>query len=86
MIYDGLCSEQPALMRMNFAPRSVADQLGTMVDEATMAGSQYSLTDTRSFLKGFSVGEWNRPFPAGSVLSGDGFWRLWEVLAEKSDA
>lgn len=82
MIYHGVRTEDAVLMRMNAAPRSAAEELGTLYKEAFGDDeSRYSVGKARSFLKEMSPREWNRARPADAALSGAGYKKIWEVLS-----
>ena len=82
MIYHGVRSEEAVLMRMNSAPRTVAESLGALYREmADEDKKQYSVGDARSFLKKLNTEEWNEARPEGAPLSGTGYKRIWEILS-----
>ena len=82
MVYHGVRTEDAVLMRMNAAPRSVAENLGKLYRETVGEDDgQYSIVKAREFLKNLSEGEWRRARPEGSALSGGGYKRLWRVLS-----
>jgi len=82
MIYHGVRTEDAVLMRMNAAPRSAAEQLGSLYKEAFGNNeSRYSVGKARNFLKAMSTKDWDRAEPADAALSGAGYRRIWEVLA-----
>ena len=85
MIYHGVSTEEAVLMRMNAAPRSVAEKLGHMYRERVGdSKSLYSIGTARKFLKGLEGQDWNRVRPQNAVLSGDGYRRIWGVLSGES--
>ena len=82
MIYHGVRSEDAVLMRMNSAPRSVAEALGNLYREITDHDeSRYSVGKARGFLKELDGRDWDRVRPDAAPLSGDGYKRVWEVLS-----
>ena len=82
MIYHGVSSEDAVLMRMNSAPRSAAEALGSLYREVTSDDEQrYSVGVARRFLQGLGVDEWEGVRPEGAALSGTGYKRVWEVLS-----
>ncbi len=82
MIYHGVRTEDAVLMRMNYAPRSVAVSLGELYREETgAADGRYSVVSARGFLKSLSDSDWHSVRPEGSALTGNGYKRLWEVLS-----
>lgn len=82
MIYHGVRTEDAVLMRMNAAPRSAAEELGSLYKEAFGDDeSRYSVGKARSFLKAMSPRDWNRARPADALLSGAGYRKIWEVLS-----
>ena len=82
MIYHGVRTEDAVLMRMNAAPRSVAENLGKLYRETVGEDDgRYSVVQAREFLKNLSEGDWSRTRPESAALSGGGYKRLWRVLA-----
>ena len=82
MIYHGVRTEDAVLMRMNSAPRSVAEKLGSLYRDAfEAADGRYSVGRARNFLKNMSSGDWNRARPEQAPLSGTGYKRVWEILS-----
>ncbi|MDE0262776.1 MAG: DEAD/DEAH box helicase [Bryobacterales bacterium] len=87
MIYHGVRTEDAVLMRMNAAPRSVAENLGKLYRETVGEDDgRYSVVQAREFLKSLSDGEWRRARPERSALSGNGYKRLWGVLSGEADS
>ena len=82
MIYHGVRTEDAVLMRMNSAPRSVAEKLG-MLYRDTFSGDdkRYSVGKARAFLKSMSPRDWSRARPEQAPLSGAGYKKIWEILA-----
>lgn len=82
MIYHGVRTEDAVLMRMNAAPRSAAEALGSLYREFTgQDENRYSIGKARNFLKNLDDQEWNRARPADAALSGARYKRVWEVLS-----
>jgi replicative superfamily II helicase len=82
MIYHGVRTEDAVLMRMNSAPRSVAEQIGLFYREASGDDDKrYSVGKARTFLKNMSSGDWNRARPDQAALSGADYKKAWEILA-----
>ncbi|MEW8053015.1 MAG: DEAD/DEAH box helicase [Candidatus Thiodiazotropha sp.] len=82
MIYHGVRTEDAVLMRMNAAPRSAAEELGSLYKEAfDNDDSRYSVGKARSFLKDMTTSDWNRARPRGATLSGAGYRKVWEILS-----
>ena len=82
MIYHGVRSEDAVLMRMNSAPRSAAEALGSLY--RVVAGGderRYSVGEARAFLKGLAADDWHGARPEGAPLSGAGYKRVWEILS-----
>lgn len=82
MIYHGVGSEDAVLMRMNSAPRSAAEALGSLYRE--VAGEdehRYSVGKARSFLKGLDAHIWHDVRPKDAPLSGAGYQRVWGILS-----
>ena len=85
MIYHGVSSEDAVLMRMNSAPRSAAEALGSLYRELTDADEdRYSVGEARRFLQELSTDDWHDVRPEGAPLTGTGYKRVWEVLSGES--
>ena len=82
MIYHGVSSEEAVLMRMNSAPRSAAEALGSLYrDVSGDDESRYSVGEARRFLQGLGADEWDGVRPEYASLSGTGYKRVWEILS-----
>ena len=82
MIYHGVRTEDAVLMRMNAAPRSAAEALGSIYRELFGDDeNRYSVDKARNFLRELSSEDWNRVRPSDAALSGSGYKRIWEVLS-----
>lgn len=82
MIYHGVRSEDAVLMRMNAAPRSAAEALGSLYRDIRGEDEErYSVGQARRFLQGLGADDWDGVRPDGAALSGSGYKRVWEVLA-----
>ena len=82
MIYHGVGSEDAVLMRMNSAPRSAAEALGSLYREVNGRDERrYSVGEARRFLQGLGTDDWEGVRPDGAALSGTGYKRVWEVLS-----
>ncbi len=82
MIYHGVRTEDAVLMRMNSAPRSVAESLGNLYrKDASADDNRYSVSKARDFLKEIGSKEWEHVRPKESALSGNGYKQVWEVLS-----
>ena len=82
MIYHGVSSEDAVLMRMNAAPRSAAEALGSLYRDVTDEDEgRYSVGAARRFLQGLGVDEWDGVRPEDAPLSGTGYKRVWEILS-----
>ena len=79
---SGVSSEDAVLMRMNAAPRSAAEALGSLYREVSGGDDRrYSVGAARRFLKGLGADEWDGVRPEGAALSGTGYKRVREVLS-----
>ena len=77
---SGVSSEDAVLMRMNAAPRSAAEALGSLYREVRGGDDRrYSVGEARRFLKGLGADEWDGVRSEGTALSGTGYKRVWEV-------
>ena len=86
MIYHGVSSEDAVLMRMNSAPRSAAEALGSLYRGVTGDDeSRYSVGEARRLLQRLSTDEWNGVRPDGAPLSGSGYKRVWEILSGEAN-
>ncbi len=82
MIYHGVSSEDAVLMRMNSAPRSAAEALGSLYREVTGEDERrYSVGEARRFLQTLGSHDWDTVRPEGAALSGNGYKRVWEILS-----
>jgi len=82
MIYHGVRTEDAVLMRMNSVPRGVAPALGNLYrDLVGNDGDRYSIGKARTFLRNLKSVDWDGARPQRASLSGDGYRRVWEVLA-----
>ncbi len=79
MIYHGVRTEEAVLMRMNSAPRSIAESLGLAFNAST-DGAKNVLT-ARQFLSSLDATEWDRARPSNTHLSGAEYKKVWELLA-----
>ncbi len=71
MVYHGVKSEEAVLMRMNAAPRSIAENLGKEFRSSIAQGADTAgVHEAREFLKGLDTGDWERMLPASSHLTG----------------
>ena len=82
MIYHGVRTEDAVLMRMNSAPRSVAESLGSLYKEITEGDEgRYSVGEARRFLRELDTHHWHRAKPDGAPLSGAGYRQVWGILS-----
>ena len=87
MIYHGVGSEDAVLMRMNGAPRSAAEALGSIYRDMTGGDeTRYSIGRARDFLKTLTSEEWGHARPTDAALSGFGYKRVWEVLSGEAES
>lgn len=82
MIYHGVKTEEAVLMRMNAAPRSVAERLGEELRTSSgKRGGETSVNEARDFLKGMGAADWTRVRPGTAALTGADYKRVWELLS-----
>ena len=82
MIYHGVKTEKAVLMRMNSAPRSVAERLGEEFKKNTgKSGGETSVNEARDFLKGMGKTDWDRMRPENASLSGSDYKNIWGLLS-----
>ena len=69
-------------MRMNPAPRSVAERLGEeLITSTGKSGGETSVNEVRDFLKGMDATDWGRVRPRTATLSGSDYKNIWELLS-----
>jgi hypothetical protein len=84
MLYHGVSTEGGVLMRMNSAPRSVADPLGRRFqDELAGADEETTARHARRFLNDLDENDWQAVAPEDSSLSGADYKQVWELLTGK---
>ncbi len=82
MIYHGVKTEDAVLMRMNSAPRSIAESLGGLYREINHENeARYSVSEARSFLKTLDARDWDHARPEDAALSGTEYKQIWELLS-----
>ncbi len=82
MVYHGVKSEDAVLMRMNAAPRSIAENLGRAFRSSVDKGADAAgVHEAREFLKGLDAGDWERMRPGGAHLTGTDYKKVWELLS-----
>ena len=82
MIYHGVRTEDAVLMRMNSAPRSVAENLADLYRETVgEQDDRFSVGQARQFLKSLNEDQWHQARPEGASLSGEGYKQVWQVLS-----
>ena len=86
MIYHGVRSEDAILMRMNSAPRSIAESLGALYKQASGDDdARLSIRKARSFLRGMAANDWERAKPSQAAMSGADYQRVWKVLSGEGE-
>lgn len=81
MIYHGVSTEGGVLMRMNSAPRSVADNLGELFQqEAGQSVRGTTAREARQFLSDLKEGDWETAAPEGAALTGADYREVWQLL------
>ncbi|MFX0197384.1 MAG: DEAD/DEAH box helicase [Candidatus Hodarchaeota archaeon] len=82
MIYHGVESEEAVLMRMNSAPRSIAEKLGKEFKSAIDKDvRKATVIEAREFLKSLDTDGWERTRPQNSYLSGSEYRDVWRLLS-----
>lgn len=85
MIYHGVRTEDAVLMRMNSAPRSVAERLGNFYRHTKNdSDKRFSVGEARQFLKKLSKDDWHNARPDNASLTGDGYRHIWRILSGES--
>ena len=80
MIYHGVRTPEAILMRMNQAPRSVAERLGTLF-AGEVAPPNRSVVAAREFIKSLDDQGWGRAMPNKAPMTGAECRRIWKVLS-----
>jgi hypothetical protein len=81
-IYHGVKTEEAVLMRMNAAPRSVAERLGEELRVSTgKSGGETSVNEACDFLRGMESSDWARVRPETTPLSGSDYKSIWQLLS-----
>ena len=81
MIHHGVRTTEAVLMRMNMAPRSVAEGLGVMFQRDSQGDETHSVSAARTFLRDLDADGWQQACPTNSALSGAEYKRVWEILS-----
>ncbi len=82
MIYHGVKTEEAVLMRMNSAPRTVAEKLGQEFRSAVSGEpNEPGVQRARQFLRDLQAPDWERVRPEGAYLTGAGYKLVWELLS-----
>lgn len=82
MLYHGVSTEQAVLMRMNSAPRSVAEKLGIRFQAETAGMTDVEQwSRSRTFLRSLSDDDWSEVRPEGSTMAGADYSAIWRQLA-----
>jgi len=80
-LHYGVNTDEGVLMRKNSIPRSIANRIGQLYNEAVNGEIFSQPTDSVSnWLRGQSQQTWDIVRPAGSRLSGQDYKRVWEKL------
>jgi len=80
MIYHGVSTAEGVLMRMNSAPRSVAEKLGAKFAQ-TAGADRRSVSSARHFMLSLEDRGWASALPENAQMTGADCRRVWEVLA-----
>jgi superfamily II DNA/RNA helicase len=80
MIYHGVHTSEAILMRMNSAPRSVAERLGVRFAQE-VDSEQRSVSVARDFIKSLDDQDWAGVLPEKPQMSGGDCRRVWNILA-----
>jgi replicative superfamily II helicase len=80
-LHYGVNTDEGVLMRKNNVPRSIANRLGRLYNEAVNGEIFSQPTDSvDNWLRGQGRDTWDSVRPAGSRLSGEDYKRVWEKL------
>jgi len=84
MIYHGVQTEEAVLMRMNAAPRSVAENIGAEFrSNLGQATADANISQAREFMKNLGENDWDRIRPKDSHLSGSDYKTIWGLLSRE---
>ena len=85
MLYHGVRTEEGVLMRMNSVPRSVAENAGADF-KSQVGGIDAVASPARAseYLKSLKVDDWAGLKPESSVMSGEDYKKVWELLSGNS--
>lgn len=82
MIYHGVKSEEAVLMRMNSAPRSIAEKLAEEFKSSIAKDSnKATIREAREFLKSLDTNDWERSCPENAYLSGSEYKDVRKLLS-----
>lgn len=82
MMYHGVRTEEAVLMRMNNAPRSIAENLGSAFREEYQGKwEDASVQEGRAFLQSLSEEEWEKHKPQKASISGSDYRKIWRILS-----
>lgn len=80
-LHYGVNTDEGVLMRKNNVPRSIANRIGQLYNEAVNGEIFSQATDSvNNWLREQGRETWDSVRPAGSRLSGDEYKRVWEKL------
>ncbi len=80
MIYHGVRTPEAILMRMNSAPRTVAQGLGDRYKQE-VPEEERSVSSARSFLHALDDQQWSKALPKKAKMSGADCREVWRVLS-----
>jgi len=80
MIYHGVHTAEAILMRMNAAPRSVAEKLGARFAREVQPQDR-SVVTARDFMRSLDDQEWATVLPPKAPMSGTDCRQVWEILS-----
>lgn len=78
MVYYGVNTKQPLLMRMAGIPLRLAKSISKIIPK----DETLTLTQIRSKISNLATDEWQSIVPTGSRLNGDDWKRLSEILVK----
>jgi len=80
MIYHGVNTPEAILMRMNSAPRSIAERLGERY-KGEVGTKEQSVSTAREYLRSLDKQGWAQALPKKARMSGADCREVWRVLS-----
>lgn len=78
MIYHGVNTPEAVLMRMNYVPRSISENLGK---EYKKTAAKYTAQEAKDFLCSLTVSDWDKVKRPSTYMSGKDYMLIWKILS-----